>query len=301
LTLGVSGAIVLRHVERHEKKSTLTVKAALRYFSGTGNSYRIAEQCAVRLRARGYEVELASITEARTVPLELDLVGFCFPVYAFALPRIVRKYLRALPAAGVATRAFLLVTAGLEDEAGYSVVEGVRLLNGRRYDVVHADAIEMPVNWTVAMNPPARGEALSIIERGIAKADAVVEAVLAGRRFQRAFNYPSHRSKAGFCWGYYSFRYLGVANLWRNFRSHDDCNGCGTCMAVCPTGSIAMKDRRPVWSKRCEQCMRCVNMCGQKAIWQKGYGSTKERNSYMEPSFRRKLAAELTPGARIER
>ena len=271
----------------------MTMKAALRYFSGTGNSYRVAEQCAERLRAQDHAVELASITEARTMPLDMDLVGFCFPVYAFALPRLVRNYLRALPAVGEGTKAFLLITAGLEDEAGYSVDEGVRLLTARKYSVVHADAIEMPANWTVAMNPPAKAEALVVLEKGIAKADAMVDSVLAGRSFRRAFNYPSQRSRTRFYWEYYSFKYLGVANLWRNFRTFDDCNGCGNCVAVCPTGSIAMKNHRPVWSKTCEQCMRCVNMCGRKSIWQKGYGSTKERNSYMEPSFRRKIASEL--------
>jgi ferredoxin len=282
-----------RRIERTNLKEEITMKAALRYFSGTGNSYRVIDHCTARLQARGYDVEPASITEAQTMPLKLDLVGFCFPVYAFGLPRIVRNYLRALPAAGAETKAFLLITAGLEDEAGYSVNEGVRLLTAKNYSVVHADVIEMPANWTVAINPPAKVEAVGIIEKGIEKADRIVDSILANRRFHRAFNYPSRLSRMGFYWEYCAFKYLGLANLWRNFRTYDDCTGCGNCAAVCPTNSIAMKNDRPVWSKTCEQCMRCVNMCNRKSIWQKGYGSTKERNSYMEPTFRRKIAAEL--------
>jgi heterodisulfide reductase subunit A-like polyferredoxin len=184
-----------------------------------------------------------------------------------------------LPAAGMGTKALLLTTAGLEDEAGYSVNEGMRLLTARKYSVVHAGAIEMPANWTMAMNPPAQDNAMAIIEKGISKADAMVDSLLAGRSFHRAFNYPSHRSRTRFYREYYSFKCLGVANPWRNFRTYDDCNGCGNCMAVCPTGSIAMKNHRPVWSKGCEQCMRSVSMCGRKSIWQKGYGPTKDRNS----------------------
>ncbi len=61
------------------------MKATLRYFSGTGNSYRVAVRCAERLRT-------------------------------------------------------------------------------------NADAIEMPANWTAAMNPPDKQEAARISEKGLAKA-----------------------------------------------------------------------------------------------------------------------------------
>ncbi len=269
------------------------MKAALRYFSGTGNSYRVALRCAERLRVGGYEAEEACITRAGGFPTEARLVGFCFPVYAFALPRIARKYLQALPRADGATKAFLIMTAGRQDEAGNSLSEGVRLLAKKNYAVVYADVIEMPANWTVAMNPPGREDAARIRETGLAKADAIVEAILAGRSFIRGFTYPSRISKARYYWDHWSFKYVGLANLWRSFTTDADCTGCGTCHAVCPVGSITMAAGRPVWSAACEQCMRCVNMCSRKAISQKGYGSTKHRNHYMDALFERKITAEF--------
>lgn len=268
------------------------MKATLRYFSGTGNSYRVAVRCAEHLQASGYEVDESSITLPVPIAPDVRLVGFCFPVYAYGLPRVVRQYLAALPEAPAGTRAFLVITAGLEDEAGYSVDQGIDLLAKRNYSVVYADAIEMPANWTAAMNPPDKQEAARISEKGLAKADAMVDAILAGGSFRRSFNYPARVSKARYFWDYWLFRYIGVANLWRNFRTDCDCNGCGTCAAVCPMGSITMKNDRPVWSKRCEQCMRCVNMCSRKAIFQKGYGATKDRNRYMDALFERTLVHE---------
>jgi ferredoxin len=251
-----------------------------------------------RLRAKDYEVEEASITDSAPIAPDARLVGFFFPVYAYALPRVVRRYLEALPKVAPGTQAFLVVTAGLEDEAGYSVDEGIKLLAEKNYSVVYADAIEMPANWTVAMNPPGKQEAARISEKGLAKAEAIVDAILAGRSFRRSFNYPARVSKARYYWDYWSFRYLGVAHLWRNFRTDADCNGCGTCQAVCPMGSITMKDDRPVWSKACEQCMRCVNMCSRKAIFQKGYGATKDRNRYMDALFERKIVQQLKQRAK---
>jgi hypothetical protein len=189
-------------------------KSPLRYFSGTGNSYRVAVRCMERLRANGYEVEEASITEPAPIARDARLVGFFFPVYAYALPRVARKYLEALPEAGVGTQALLVVTAGLEDEAGYSVDEGAKLLAKKNYSVVYADAIEMPSNWTVAMNPPDKQEAARISQKGLAKADAIVDAVLAGVTFRHSFNYPARVSKVRYYWDYGSFRSMPSPGMW---------------------------------------------------------------------------------------
>lgn len=53
-----------------------TMRSALRYFSGTGNSYRAAVRCMERLQANGWAVEEASITEAVPIAQDARLVGF---------------------------------------------------------------------------------------------------------------------------------------------------------------------------------------------------------------------------------
>ena len=43
---------------------------------------------------------------------------------------------------------------------------------------------------------------------------------------------------------------------------------------------IKILDKYPKWKSSCEQCMRCVNMCPQEAIFQTYGGITKGKNRY---------------------
>jgi hypothetical protein len=69
----------------------------LKYFSGTGNSYKILDTCKEIFIQNGNKATLSSITDKSNINEDADLIGFCFPVYAFGIPRICRKYLLNLP------------------------------------------------------------------------------------------------------------------------------------------------------------------------------------------------------------
>lgn len=258
----------------------------LKYFSGTGNSYKILDTCQSVFVQKGSKAVLSSITDKSDINKNADLIGFCFPVYAFGIPRISRQYLSNLPVFEKPVKTFVLITAGDSEEAGFSVRESTRILKKKGLDVTYTKVIQMPANWTVAMNPPPREEASSMIDDGIAEAKKAVQDILNGVVHHHRFNYPPRYSKFGFYKDYYLFKWLGLSSLWREFRTDETCDFCGLCEKVCPTDSIRIVDNKPNWSKTCEQCMRCVNYCPKQAIFQKGEGSIKGRNIYYEPSFK---------------
>ncbi|MCG8636290.1 MAG: EFR1 family ferrodoxin [Desulfobacterales bacterium] len=261
------------------------MKICLKYFSGTGNSYKILDTCKKFFINKGCEVELSSVTDEPDIHEEAGLIGFCFPVYAFGIPRICRQYLSGLPKFSEPVKAFVLITAGDPQEAGFSVRESNGILKAKGLDVAYSDVIHMPSNWIVAMNPPPKQEARLIISRGVKKAEQAARDILNGASHHHVFNYPPGYSKFGFYKDYYLFK-AGVGHLWRNFRTDETCDACGLCEKICPTGSIRTVNERPEWKKTCEQCMRCANFCPKKAIFQKGEGSVKERNKYYEPTFK---------------
>lgn len=258
----------------------------LKYFSGTGNSYKILDTCKDVFIEKGCKVAISSITKSSSLDEGADLIGFCFPVYAFGIPRICRKYLLNLPKYNNPKRAFVLITAGARDESGFSVKESTKILQSKGLDIIYSDVIHMPANWTVSMNPPAKEEAREIIDRGVAKAKEIANNILGGVLHHHAFNYPARYSKFGFYKDYYLFKWLGVSNLWRNFRTDETCDSCKLCAKICPTSSIEMIENKPRWSNTCEQCMRCVNYCPKQAIFQNGEGSIKGKNIYHEPTFK---------------
>ena len=258
----------------------------LRYFSGTGNSHKIIETCMKVFRENGCTTALSSITTECSKNEHADLFGFCFPVYAYGIPRLCRKYLSSLAGFKKTKNAFVLITAGDPEEAGFSVAESTKIMKNKGFDVIYSDVVHMPANWTVALNPPAKEEAQRIINNGVVKAEEIAHDILNGKQHHHVFNYPSRLSKFGFYKDYYLFKWFGVSSLWRNFRADETCDACELCQKLCPTESIHIANNKPKWTKTCEQCMRCVNYCPKQAIYQTGEGSIKGKNIYYEPSFR---------------
>ncbi|MEN8225855.1 MAG: EFR1 family ferrodoxin [Bacteroidota bacterium] len=261
----------------------------LRYFTGTGNSLKILNTCHRVFRGSGHVSNISEISNNETILPESDLLGFCFPVYAFGIPRISKKYLQGLAKFKENQKVFILITAGDLNESGYSIRECARILRRKNCDIVYSDVIQMPINWTTSPKPPfppAREEAIDIINKGVIKTKEIARDILSRSKKLHRFSYPKRYSRIKFYWEYLLFKYMGINNLWRLFNVYDTCNGCKLCAKICPTNSIRIIDKKPVWSKSCEQCMRCVNFCPKESIYQTQGGDTRGKNRYFEPEFR---------------
>ncbi len=261
----------------------------LKYFSGTGNSLRIMDVCNARFRDSKYDTALSSITENTGDDYSrADLIGFCFPVYAFGLPRICKSFLKSLPDSKDGKKVFLLVTAGLSDESGFSLNIGHKILRKKGYDVIYSDVIEMPSNWTTFDNPPSEDLAKTILKKGEKKTLEIVNKITDTKSYHHKFNVPKRMSYLKLLFEYVSFHYFGIHQMWKMFRVKPSCNACGTCEKICPTRSVNVKDGEPRWNSSCEQCMRCVNFCPKQAIFQTHGGETEGKNRYHEPHFKPK-------------
>ena len=263
-----------------EKGLAMTYREATLYFyTGTGNSYRVAIWLAEAAQDAGAKVILRSIGSARPVEEigrgESALLGLVMPTHGFTAPWAMLRFALRLPrrrgthGVVIATRAGgkigPLFTPGIEGTAT-CLIALILALKG--YHVRGVTGVDMPSNW-IAVHPGfSAGTVASIKARAREKVARFSDAILSGgRRFTGWLPL-----LIGLYFFPISLAYLSLGRLFlaKMFFASERCTGCGLCAAHCPNHAIEMrgcgKRLRPYWTFRCESCMRCMGYCPTRAV-----------------------------------
>ncbi len=161
------------------------MKIELRYFTGTGNSLKVIKTCDIIFTESGNPTNISEISKNETILPDSDLLGFCFPVYAFGIPRICNKYLQGVERFKEQQKVFIIITAGDTDESGFAIKECERILIRKNCEIIYSDIIQMPVNWTTSPKPPfppSKEEAIEIINKGAIKTQEIVKDILSEKK-----------------------------------------------------------------------------------------------------------------------
>ena len=256
------------------------------YFSATGNSLAVARQLAERLNER-----LMPLIEA----VEQDLtnekrIGLVFPTYDFNLPPAMPEMISRLKISPQ-SYVFTVVTCG--SAAGNCVWVLRRILREKGIELAYSHKVSVPDNSALAFgrNP---NKQLGKFERVPARMEQIISEL-------EAESHILHYSWFGLLsW------LLGRPAIERGMIHclgpkviADKCNGCGTCVRVCPMENIQLVDRREskVESREaaqvaftgdhCTVCLACVHACAQQAFRTNGQDVRKERQ-YRNPQIKLK-------------
>jgi ferredoxin len=245
-------------------------------YSGTGNSLRVARWMAAAAREAGLEAEVDPLLLGYDGRGDRSAtVALVFPTHGFTAPASVLKAVRALPRC-CGREAFVIATRGGTRIAGWMVpgYEGsaallvALILAAKGYHVRGVAGVDMPSNWT-ALHPGLPPDAVAAIEaRSQQRAVALVAEMLSGRRLAPG---PVSVLIAGLLLPL-SLAYLLVGRHFLSglYFASGRCVACGLCAESCPHGAIervGMGERaRPLWTLRCETCMRCMAYCPTQAI-----------------------------------
>lgn len=61
--------------------------------------------------------------------------------------------------------------------------------------------------------------------------------------------------------------YIGTYKISdHKFSVSDTCIHCGLCERECPVGNIEFVNGTLTWKHQCESCMKCIQICPQKAM-----------------------------------
>jgi NAD-dependent dihydropyrimidine dehydrogenase PreA subunit len=254
-------------------------EATLYFYTGTGNSYRVATWMAGAARGAGAAVTLRPIESAHPTPEIGDgqgaLLMLVMPTHAFTAPWAMLRFALRLPrrrgahAVVVATRAGSrigpLFTPGVEGTAT-CLVAIILALKG--YRIRGAMGVDMPSNW-IAVHPGLSPEAVAgIVTRARERVARFMDPILSGRR-----RFAGWLSLLIGLWFFrFSLLYLLIGRLFlgKLFFASDRCTGCGVCAERCPNGAIKMhgggRQQRPYWTFHCQSCMRCMAYCPTQAV-----------------------------------
>lgn len=235
------------------------MKTTLYYFSGTGNSLKVAKDIADKMGDTEI-ISIPDIIDNDIIP-STNRIGFIFPVYAYGLPLIVAKFIKKLANLESSTYIFTVVTC--KTEKGGAIFQVTNELKNNGLKLSAAFSVKMPGNYIYSYKLESIEEQEEKFKQWISKLYGIVS-VIKNREiiieqttfFERTYQYKFIYSIAS-----QSF------NKWdQRFWSDNNCNGCGICQKVCPVRNICLKDKKPVWMHQCEQCFACVNWCPKNSI-----------------------------------
>jgi len=252
------------------------------YFSGTGNSLYVA-----RKAARHNNEELISISsEVRSgkslYEYELkdnEMIGFVFPVYAWAPPKMVLGFIENLKLKNY-NKNYIFSIAVCGDNIGNTMDVLAEHLKRKGLNLDSGFSVKMPNNYIILGNvDPKELERKKLIE-----ADETLESI--NKTIEQRISGVFQVEKGPMPWfltGVINPLFNKKAVDTRKFHVNDNCNGCGICEKVCNCGTIKVKDK-PSWGWDCTQCLSCIHYCPQKAIQ---YGkSTAGKGRYTNPNIK---------------
>ena len=230
-------------------------------FSGTGNSLHVALELDKELENN----EILPINDDFQIDKfdNVDKVGFIFPVYAYGMPRTVENFI-GKNEFSEDVYYFAIATCG--GTPGNTIKNLDKLLRKNKcklsagFTVKEKNHNLMEANLFMKFMIIAGG---SEPDSFLKKKEQIVD-IVKGNKTNKLETSSWLANKLG------DMLHKTALNQLKDnvnqFYVNSKCNGCGTCVNICPKDNIELKDGEPIWSDDCESCFGCLQWCPQAAI-----------------------------------
>lgn len=243
------------------------------YFSGTGNSLWAAKE----IQRNNPNAELIPITKFNRNAIEDDNIGFIFPCYCLNVPAFIRNFISGLTFSNENPYIFAVVTHN--SVPGRTLYELDTILKKKGKNLSFGADLLMPGNSVILKDYTNPREE---VEQRLNNAPASLEKIIKDINSKKERNSYAKikflkKVKTG-------FEEFALNNLYMPtpFWSDNNCNSCGTCSKVCPTGSVKVNNKKPKWSKGCVACLACFHWCPKSAIQMEKYTFDRPRLHHPE-------------------
>jgi len=192
-----------------------------------------------------------------------ESLGFVFPVYAWAPPRLVLDYVRRMRLICAPSYVWFVCTCG--DEGAFTRQVFSRALAKAGLHLDTCFCVQMPETYIAlpgfSLDTPQNAQRK--IERAAADLPRIAD--LIASRTQRHYEmiWGTLPLTKTYLLGPLFYRFIITD---RYFQAASGCTGCGRCERECPLHNIRLVDGRPTWNGHCTHCMSCYHHCPTNAI-----------------------------------
>ena len=236
------------------------MKTTIYYFTGTGNSLKIAKNLAEKLEECEL-VPIAKVWEEVNLASSSEKVGFIFPLYYAGLPKIVFDFLSKIELAK--SNYFFAVITNAGDINNTPLQQIETILNTKSKTLSAGFFILMPNNYIIGYDIHSEARQKEFFEEANKKIEAIHKIVETNEKNLEKDIFEKRRIKSEkFNKGFRDH----VNRYDKSFFVEETCTSCGICVKVCPVNNITLEEGIPQWEHKCQHCLACINFCPEKCI-----------------------------------
>lgn len=246
--------------------SELMSKVGIFYFTGTGNTAQVAKDIAQRLNSFGLDCECLNIRDPHPNPSEFDIIGICYPVYAWAPPWPITEWAKSNKSLKDKPCFVFQDFAGDPSNAFRKILKTLKKIGAKVFATGECLMME---SWTTVRTQTNVSKLEQWFDEhkhdfGSTEEFAKDLANLIKNQEFTEVRMPKYRIT---WWNmispFYSKPMLKVS--YKNRLDKSKCTKCGVCAKMCPTHSIELISY-PKFKTPCAGCFGCVNLCPTDAI-----------------------------------
>lgn len=238
------------------------------YFTGTGNSLKVAKDIAAVLD----DCELISMGKSHKLNDTYERIGFVYPIYGGGMPGVVKQFIKTLDLlTNKNSYIFAVCTSGSGLPGGLKNIS--KMIDSKGGKLSYSGTIRCFSNYVglyaMGSNADHKAKAQTQVTKPVTE------------DIQSLKVKPPSKGKSIEIFSDLFTKWLAKRD--KAFNISEVCNGCTTCSKVCPVDNINMQDGRPIFLHHCEQCMACIQWCPKEAINVKNL--TQTRGRYHHPDI----------------
>ena len=240
------------------------------YFSGTGNTWWVAQELKKNLSSKKNNVEVFSI-ETLTLEEIISQVNNCdhivlgFPVYGSTAPKLFLDFINNLPFAQNSQTLTVFSTQALASgDAAYHV--GKKLID-KGYSLRQAAHFRMMNNLHIPQfkfYPPKNDQRVNDLHnKSLPKINRLSDKINNNK------SYITGKHSLGTILGKFQRKNVDkfIDKVSSQFYINSStCINCDKCQRICPTQNIVKTENSYLFDTNCNFCMRCYSQCPQAAI-----------------------------------